>query len=50
MNTLIDLLLDIELLDSTSARTAVAAHHNWAYGDAGVIFHDGLPVFRAEVN
>jgi hypothetical protein len=51
MNTLIDLLLDIELLESSAAFTALAEYEAWAYGDHGLTFNeDGEPVLIGQVN
>lgn len=48
---LVDLLIDIELLDQTAARTALAAFEAWAYGDHGYTFdNDGLPYWVAQTN
>jgi hypothetical protein len=44
MNELMDLLIDIELLDSTAARTALAAYERWAYDTPPVLSPDGIPV------
>jgi hypothetical protein len=50
-DSLIDFIIDIELLDSTAARTELADYHMWAYGDHGYDFNeDGEPVLIGQVN
>lgn len=48
---LTDLFIDIELLESTAARTELARYEAWAYADHGYTFtDDGEPVWLAQTN
>jgi hypothetical protein len=48
---LVDLLIDIELLDQTAARAALAAFEAWAYGDHGINYdNEGIPFWVAQTN
>lgn len=43
-STLVDLMIDIDLLESTAARTALARFERFAYDTPLVLSPDGIPV------